>query len=73
MPVRVIAYETYVALKEAGATDESSRTAAAETGELYVSMTEAKTRLNILIAVVLAGFGILIAGMFQIAMRLPAQ
>ena len=73
MPVRMIAYETYTALKEAGASDESARTAAAETGELYVNMTEAKTKLNILITVALAGFGIVIAGIFQIALRLPQQ
>lgn len=70
MPMRMIAYDTYTALKEAGTSDEKARDAAAETGELYVSLSAATVRLNVLIGVVLAGFGILIAGLFQIALRL---
>ncbi|MCY4661833.1 MAG: hypothetical protein OXF93_18800 [Acidobacteria bacterium] len=70
MPMRMIAYDTYTALKEAGASDEKARDAAAETGQLDVSLTAATVRLNVLIGVVLAGFGIVIAGLFQIALRL---
>ena len=71
MPIRMIAYDTYTAFKDAGASDEAARTAAAETGELYVNLHETKVRLNVLIGVVVAGFGIVIAGLFQIAVRLP--
>lgn len=70
MPMRMIAYDMYTALKEAGTPDEKARDAAAETGELYVSLSAATVRLSVLIGVVLAGFGILIAGLFQIALRL---
>ena len=71
MPVRMIAYDTYAALKEAGAGDEAARTAAAETGELYVNVRTTTARLNVLIGVNVVGFGIVIAGLFQIALRLP--
>ena len=70
MPVRMIAYDTYAALKEAGAGDEAARTAAAETGELYVNVRTTTARLNLLIGVNIVGFGIVIAGLFQIALRL---
>ena len=72
MAMRMIAYETYGALKDAGAQDDSARKAASETGELYVSLEATKVRLNVLIGVVVAGFGVVIAGIFQIALRLPA-
>ena len=51
MPMRMIAYDTYTALKEAGAPDENARKAAAETGELYVSLEAVTVRLNVLIGV----------------------
>ena len=67
---RMIAYETYGALKDAGASDEAARRGGAEIGELYVNVEATKVRLNVLIGVVLAGMGIIIAGIFQIALRL---
>lgn len=73
MAVRMIAYETYSALKEAGASDVSARQAGAETGDLYVSLEAVKVRLNVLIGVVTAGLGIVIAGLFQIALRLQTS
>lgn len=45
----------------------------AETGDLYVSLEAVKTRLNVLIGVVIAGHGIVIAGLFQIALRLQTS
>lgn len=70
MPVRMIAYETYSALKDAGASDDSARKAAAETGELYVNLEAVKVRLNVLIGMLVAGLGIVISGLYQIALRL---
>lgn len=70
---RMIAYETCEALKDAGASDEAARRGGAEIGALYVSLESTKVRLNVLIGVVVAGMGIIIAGIFQIALRLGSS
>ena len=70
---RMIAFETYASLKDAGASDEAARRGGAEVGDLYVSLEATKVRLNVLIGVVVAGLGIIIAGIFQIALRLPSS
>ena len=67
---RMIAYETYEALKDAGASDEAARRGGAEIGDPFVSLEATKVRLNVLIGVVMAGMGIIIAGIFQIVLRL---
>lgn len=69
---RMIAFETCASLKDAGASDEAARRRGAEVGDLYVSLEATKVRLNVLIGVVVAGLGIIIAGIFQIALRLPS-
>ena len=70
---RMIAFETYAFLKDAGASDEAARRGGAEVGDLYVSLEATKVRLNVLIGVVVAGLGVIIAGIFQIALRLPSS
>ena len=70
---RMIAYDTYEALKDAGASDEAARRGGADIGELYVTLEATKVRLNVLIGVVAAGMGIIIAGLFQIALRLSSS
>ena len=67
---RMIAFETYASLKDTGASDEAARRGGAEVGDLYVSLEATKVRLNVLIGVVVAGLGIVIAGIFQIALTL---
>lgn len=59
---------TYTAFVETGAPAEAARDAA---GEIFVNLEAAKTRLNILIGIAIAGFALVIGSLFQIALRLP--
>lgn len=68
--MRTMAKATYTALTEAGASDETAREAAAETGEIFVNLEATKARLNVLIGIVVAGFALVIGFLFQIALRL---
>ena len=67
--METIAKATYHALKNAGASEENATEAAAETGEIFVNLEATTARLNILIAIVIAGFVLVLGTLMQIAMR----
>ena len=65
------ALKTQQAFRAAKIDPELADDAAVEVGELAVELRLVRWMLGVLLAVVLAGFGLLGAGMWQVLLRLP--
>lgn len=65
------ALKTQQAFRAAKIDPELADDAAVEVGELAVELRLVRWKLGVLLAVVLAGFGLLGAGMWQVLLRLP--